>query len=320
MDNPLVSIICICKNRKIFIRQCIESVLRQDYTNFEFLIQDGASTDGTTEIIREYQDDRIKLVSEADSGPGEAFVKVIKRIQGSIWGSCLSDEELLPHAISWAVNGFNHHPDAAVIYGDAYVIDEHSAIIQSTRSNTWSLEKYLRCEVVPPFCATFFQSKYFNTIGYDHYNECGEFDIWLRLGGRYKIVYMQEFIANFRRHPGSNTSTVSDFIVNLPGRLEVLDAFLNSEDFRGSKTEAKRQFIAGQYLWMAENFLAIGRCTEAGEMIIAACHFNPPPERLDYFIAKYLETHSEVRVCERDSVINTSILQRMMSIYKKIKS
>ena len=102
MNNPLVSIICVCKNRKEYIRQCVESVLSQNYENFEFLIQDGASTDGTVEIIQEYRDDRIKLVSEPDSGPGEALVRALHRIRGSIWGSCLSDEAMRPHAVTTA--------------------------------------------------------------------------------------------------------------------------------------------------------------------------------------------------------------------------
>ena len=85
MNDPLVSIICISKNSKNFIRQCVESVLAQDYDNFEFLIQDGASTDGTVEIIQGYRDPRIKLISELDSGAIDALNRVLKRIKGDIW-------------------------------------------------------------------------------------------------------------------------------------------------------------------------------------------------------------------------------------------
>ena len=179
MNNPLVSIICVCKNRKEYIRQCVESVLSQNYENFEFLIQDGASTDGTVEIIQEYRDDRIKLVSEPDSGPGEAFVRALHRIRGSIWGSCLSDEAMLPHAVRWAVNSFSARAETAVIYGDSHIINKTGVVIQSTRTHYWDYVKYLCCELVPPFSATFFRTDCFRKIGYDRYNDCGEFDIWL---------------------------------------------------------------------------------------------------------------------------------------------
>lgn len=281
MDNPLVSIVCICKNRKEFIRRCIESVLNQDYENIEFLIQDGASTDGTVELINGYRDTRIKLVSEPDSGPGEAFVNVLNRITGDIWGSCLSDEELLPHAISWAVHNFRRYPDVAAIYGDAHIIDETGKIIQTTRSHLWDFERYLCCEIVPPFSASFFRTDAFKKIGYDRYNDCGEFDLWLRLGSRFQICYIPFFVANFRRHSASNTSTVTDFYKTLPGRIRAIEKITNDpqqpEHIRSLKTQA----LAGLHLWVAENFITSGHIREASEMILAALVYAPRQERLE---------------------------------------
>src|SRR5579871_1764961 len=97
-ERPLVSIICFCKNRVQLIRRCIESVLNQSYRNIEFVVQDGASTDGTLELLQDYalRDPRIKIVSEPDSGHEEAFWKVLHRCQGEIIGTCLSDEQLFP--------------------------------------------------------------------------------------------------------------------------------------------------------------------------------------------------------------------------------
>ncbi|MEK6755342.1 MAG: glycosyltransferase, partial [Bacteroidota bacterium] len=65
---PLVSILCPCKNREKTIRRCINSILVQDYPSIEIIVQDGASTDGTLEILQSYGQ-RIQLISEPDSGP-----------------------------------------------------------------------------------------------------------------------------------------------------------------------------------------------------------------------------------------------------------
>lgn len=280
MNNPLVSIICTCKNNREYIRQCLESVLKQDYENFEFLIQDGASSDGTVEIIREYRDKRIKLVTTPDSGPGEAFVNVLSRIQGDIWGSCLSDEELLPQAISWAVQNFSQYPAAAAIYGDAHVIDETGKIIQSTRSHPWDFERYLCCEIVPPFSASFFKTESFNKIGYDRYNECGEFDIWLRLGRMFQIHYIPCFVANFRRHSASDTSTTANFYKTLPGRIKAIENIADDPEAPVNIRSLKTQALAGLHLWVAENFITGGHIREAGEMILAALAYAPRKERL----------------------------------------
>lgn len=280
MNGPLVSLICICKNRSAFIRQCVESVLNQDYENFEFLIQDGASTDGTVEIIREYHDDRIKLVSEPDSGPGEAIIKVLQRISGDIWGSCLSDEELLPHAVGWAVENFASRPKAAMIYGDCYVINENSALVESIRTQQWDYEKYLCCELVPPLSATFFRTDCFRKIGYDRYNDCGEFDIWLRMGRLFQIEYIPEFISRFRRHKGGNTSTVTDFYKTLPGRITAIEKIVDDPNSPPHIRALKQQALAGLHLWVAENFLTSGNIREAGDMIVASFNFAPRMERL----------------------------------------
>ena len=114
---PLVSIFCFCKNRVKTIRRCIDSIITQDYPNVEIIVQDGASTDGTLEILQEYGN-QIKLVSEPDTGPMDGFFRALQRIRGEFFGSCLSDEELFPHAVSWGVENLIKRPEVAAIYGD----------------------------------------------------------------------------------------------------------------------------------------------------------------------------------------------------------
>lgn len=82
--NIKFSIITVCLNAKTVIRPTIESVLQQDYGNFEYIIVDGVSTDGTLEIIREYaqRDLRIQWCSEPDNGVFNAMNKGIKRAAG----------------------------------------------------------------------------------------------------------------------------------------------------------------------------------------------------------------------------------------------
>ena len=121
---PLVSVITICRNSEQTIRRCIESVLSQYYTNIEYIIQDGASTDRTLDIIKEYKDDRIKLVSEPDSaGPSEAYFKGLYRCTGDIVGLCWADEEYFPHTVLWGVINLEKNPEVAAIYGDVYATD-----------------------------------------------------------------------------------------------------------------------------------------------------------------------------------------------------
>jgi len=87
---PKISIVTIVLNRRDFIRGAIENVLEQQYPNFEHIIIDGASTDGTVDIIKEYP--HIRLVSERDGGSVVALNKGLKLITGDIFGWLNSDE------------------------------------------------------------------------------------------------------------------------------------------------------------------------------------------------------------------------------------
>jgi glycosyltransferase involved in cell wall biosynthesis len=200
-EYPLVSVFSFVKNRVGSIRRSIESVLAQDYPNVEIIVQDGASTDGTLEILQEYGN-KIKLVSEPDSGAGDAMFRALGRISGEFFGSCLSDEELLPHAVSWAVENLMKYPEVAAIYGDHYLIDLDGNITGQVRPIEWNFEKYFCSEVAPPFCASFFRRFCYEAIGLHEYTDCGEFDLWIRLGAKFPIRHVTGLVAKYGVHPG----------------------------------------------------------------------------------------------------------------------
>ena len=94
------SIITITFNSREFLEETIQSVLSQEEADFEYIIVDGGSTDGTLEIIRRYanMDERIRWISEPDVGISDAFNKGIARAQGEIIGILNSDDTYLPDA------------------------------------------------------------------------------------------------------------------------------------------------------------------------------------------------------------------------------
>jgi len=77
-----LSVITICYNEKDTIRQTIESVLNQKFTDFEYIIVDGNSDDGTYDIIREYSNRLSKFISEPDNGIFDAMNKGLDHADG----------------------------------------------------------------------------------------------------------------------------------------------------------------------------------------------------------------------------------------------
>lgn len=115
----LVSIVTVCLNSEKTIERTIKSVINQTYSNIEYIIIDGKSTDGTLEIIRKYENmfkGRIKVVSEEDNGLYDAMNKGIRMAKGEIIGLLNSDDWYEENAIELVMNKYPLCSEC-IIYG-----------------------------------------------------------------------------------------------------------------------------------------------------------------------------------------------------------
>ena len=113
MSDLKFSIITICYNSSKTIERTIKSVLAQSYTDFEYIIVDGASKDNTMDIVKRYEplfEGRMKWVSEPDKGIYDAMNKGIRMAQGTIVGIVNSDDWLEPNALQILADEINQDP------------------------------------------------------------------------------------------------------------------------------------------------------------------------------------------------------------------
>jgi len=236
LGEPLVSIICFCKDRAATIRRCVESVLSQTYKNIEFVVQDGASTDGTVEILRSYDDRRIKLVSEKDSGPAEAFWKVLNRCEGDIIGTCLSDDELLPEAVARAVDHFRAAPHLGAITCDGIITDLNGKIVNEFNAGDFNAVDYLFGWYCPFWPGSFFRRQALIEIGLKSHRwtiECLEFETWCRLAMQHEVKYVRERMSKYSVHETQLSQTSQNFHEHFDNRALVIHRMFSSEGFFG---------------------------------------------------------------------------------------
>ncbi|MCP4613790.1 MAG: glycosyltransferase [Planctomycetes bacterium] len=289
---PLVSIFCFCKNRKQAIRRCIDSIVAQDYPNIEIIVQDGVSTDGTLEILQEYGN-KIKLVSEPDSGPLDGFFRCLKRIKGEFFGSCLSDEELLPHAASWAVENLRNHPDVAGIYGDFSLTDIEGNVIRKKHTpSQWNFEKYLCYGTSPPFCSSFFRRACYEAIGFREYTADDEFDFWINLGAKFPIRYMPGLVSKYAIHPDQSGSQKDLPEKRFASRKSAIEKLCNNTQTPKWIRLLRDKAIAGLYPWRAIYYCTIGAWDLAKEHAPEAFRIGPNSEKL-IELAELLYRHSK---------------------------
>jgi len=110
MDKKnLITIITVVKNKKNTIEKCINSVLKQNYKNIEYIIVDGNSNDGTKIILEKYKTKISKIISEKDSGIWDAMNKGINSANGDIIGFLNADDFYYENALSVVDRYFDIH-------------------------------------------------------------------------------------------------------------------------------------------------------------------------------------------------------------------
>jgi glycosyltransferase involved in cell wall biosynthesis len=205
--QPLVSIVTPSFNQANFLRATIDSVLAQTYPNIEYLVIDGGSTDGSIEIIKEYQDRLAYWVSEPDRGQTEAINKGFARANGQIMAWLNSDDTYQPEAVAEAVAYLSEHPEVGLVYGDANFIDEHGTPIGRFPAAQTDYQRLRRGYVHIPQQAAFWRADLWQQVGPldPKMYFAMDYDLWVRLAEVSRIRYYPKTWANFRLHGASKT-------------------------------------------------------------------------------------------------------------------
>jgi glycosyltransferase involved in cell wall biosynthesis len=207
--KPLVTIVTPSCNQGRFIRATIESVLSQDYPHIEYIVMDGASTDDTPEIVKEYSG-RLTWITEKDRGQSHAINKGFQLARGEIVSWVNSDDIILPGAVSHAVRAFESKPNLGAVYGEGYQINSKGEVKcrfpVTEPFNLWKLV-YLSDYILQQ--TVYFRKSVFEEVGYlDEELHWGmDWEILMRIGKRYALEYIPEYMGCLREHDGAKTST-----------------------------------------------------------------------------------------------------------------
>ncbi len=232
-EQPLVSIFMFCRNGAPHIRRAIDSILAQTYPRIEVIVQDGASTDGTLDILAEYGD-RLDVVSRPDSGTNEAFLAALRRCKGEVIGSCLADETLQPEAVDIALATFRQRGGLDAVTGDALQTDADGNGIGRYTGRDFNLIDYLADDYCPYFVASFFRRRFLvdhGLFGDDWQKECIEFEIWCRLATEGQIAYVPEVLGSYALHAGQESNNPVSVLRNLGDRMRVFPRLFAADGF-----------------------------------------------------------------------------------------
>ena len=210
---PRITVVTPSYNQGQFIEETMRSVLLQGYPNLEYMVLDGGSTDNSPSIIRKYAPWLTYWIIEPDNGQADAIARGFRRATGDILAWLNSDDLYMPQTLSNVARAFLAHTQAAIVYGNTYRINLDGDIIAERRQTPFSRSGYL-----------------YGGMDLDQPGVFWTRDIYKRVGGvdsnlRFKMdtdlfyrfvldganfVYAKEFLACFREHGATKSSTMKD--------------------------------------------------------------------------------------------------------------
>ena len=221
-----ISIITVCYNSEKYIRSAIESILGQTYENIEYIVVDGHSTDGTLDIIKEYEpkfNGRMHWISEPDKGIYDAMNKGIAMASGDIVGILNSDDIYANvDVIADIVRNFTAQKCDA-IYGDLIYVDAKN---MTKIKRYWKAGQYkprsFKYGWMPPHPTFFVKKEIYNTYGSfkTDFKSAADYEFMLRTIYKIKItlIYIPRVLVAMRTGGTSNVSLYNRYRGNREDR------------------------------------------------------------------------------------------------------
>ncbi|MCH8519038.1 glycosyltransferase [Candidatus Gracilibacteria bacterium] len=182
---PKISVIMPVYNTALYLPEAIESILSQSFTDFEFLIIDDGSTDGSYEICKSYalQDIRIKLShNEKNMGISYTRNKLIELANSEYIAPQDSDDISLPHRLELSYEYLQSHLKTAVVSGDNIIIDEQGNTIGKRTYSNDIKNTILKKSPISQGSSMFRKEVFESLGGYDPaLNYAEDYDLWLRV-------------------------------------------------------------------------------------------------------------------------------------------
>jgi len=208
-NYPKITIVTPSYKQSIYIERTILSIINQNYPNLEYIIRDGLSEDGTSEIVNKYKKNIYQYYSQKDLGQANAINLGFSESSGEIMAWLNSDDLYLPHTFIKVISIFNDHPEIDVVYGHRIIIDENDQQI-----GRWIMPKH-NSEVLNwadyiPQETLFWRRKIWDKIG-KSLDEDFQFAMDWNLILKFKAAganffRINDYLACFRIHTAQKTS------------------------------------------------------------------------------------------------------------------
>lgn len=253
---PKFSIVTPCFNSDRTLRETIESVTRQDFRDWEHIVMDGGSTDGTLAILKDFP--HLKVVSEKDEGHYHAMNKGVALATGDYIVILNADDCFRPGALAKVAQAFDANPEWDGLFADVIFVDAQGKEIYRREEAKYDFGVLLYALDYICHHTLFVRRPVYERIGGYRHNEfrnSADFEFKLRLGREHcRIGQLPEYLVNYRYH-SAGQSADRRIIANMVRETTVIRAeYGNPGGWRGkilrvvfkAKRQLQKLFIRGK--------------------------------------------------------------------------
>lgn len=271
----LVSIITPSFNQAKYLEQTIRSVLSQDHPRIEYIVMDGASTDGSVDTIEKYADKLTYWESQKDNGQADAINKGFAHASGGIVAWLNSDDFYLPGTVSAAVKIFDENPDVVLVYGNMLAVDENGATFNTLTYKQLTLEDLLCFQIIGQPAVFMRRSALQKTSGLDlSFHFLLDHLLWIQIAKHGRILHVDQTWAAARYHAeAKNRAKAAEF-----GReaFRILDVVEKDQSLSPILSSIHRRARASAHRVDARYLLDGGLPAQALAAWMRALFIHPP--------------------------------------------
>jgi GT2 family glycosyltransferase len=235
-----VSVLTPAYNSGRYLGGAIESVLAQDWHDFELIVVDDGSTDDTARVARSFSDPRVRVVTQSNRGECGARNTALRLARGELVGFLDADDTYLPGALSGLAGYLASHPDVDVVYSSGWFTDASGARLFPFRDHRSRepegdvLEAVVAGEsLVVSICCTMVRRRLLTAhrLEFDESLPIGgDWDFWIRTARVARFGYLDQETCTYRVH-GSNVTSATDLEARRRHLARIRTAVVESEWF-----------------------------------------------------------------------------------------
>jgi len=288
MDHPAVTVLMPVYNGERYVARAVKSILDQTFRDFEFLVINDGSTDRSIDIIREFDDLRIRVIDTENQGVAAALRLGVEEARGAYIARMDADDESLPDRLEIEKHCLDEHPGISVVHGSVEYIDSEGSPIfmekdegQSNVVTKW----LLNWRNVLIHSTVMLRAAVLKAHGLNYrieMNRAEDFDLWNRVARIDDFMYLPDVLIRYRVHSENvSNSTPADLQFDAQSRVV-------KENFRRYEVEISRE--TAQELVVISGAARINPITYCYKNLKGSMHYLVADISNNFCMAHTLET------------------------------